>query len=353
MTALQTDQTAAKPAARPAIYAFTSQGAALARRVGLLQQADVYLHTRCARPGEAHFDSIRDLVARTFSSHTAHIFVGAAGIAVRAIAPHLHSKAEDPCVLALDQNGAFCVSLVSGHLGGGNALARDIADITGGQAVITTATDSQSVPAIDLLAQQAGLVIGNLETIKNVSGHLLDGGKAALHDPDDHLHFSQHPELAPFFEPADADSAAAAPCAVWIDHRVCPAAPGHLMLHPKNLCVGVGCRRGVASQDILTHLRMVFAEHNLHMESIALLASINAKHDEAGLLEAARLLGVPVQFHSAEVLRRQPVVTRSERVREHMGVDSVCEAAALARTEGSRLLVSKTKNDRITVAVAC
>ena len=101
----------------------------------------------------------------------------------RAIAPHLKSKTDDPCVLVVDQDGAFCVSLVGGHLGGGNALARDIADITGGQAVITTGTDRQARSVHRPVGQETGLVIGNPEAIKHVSGFLLEADQAALYDP--------------------------------------------------------------------------------------------------------------------------------------------------------------------------
>ncbi len=336
----------------PAIYAFTRQGAALARRLGLLTKGHVHLHTRCARPGESSFESIHELMAATFSSHPAHIFVGAAGIAVRAIAPHLKSKTDDPCVLVVDQDGAFCVSLVGGHLGGGNALARDIADITGGQAVITTGTDRQAVPSIDLLAQETGLVIGNPEAIKHVSGFLLDGGQAALYDPDNRLNLSTQPENAHFFQPADKKEAAEAACAVWVDYRVQPAAPCHLRLHPPVLSVGVGCRKDVPAKEILDHLSTVFASNELYTESIAGLASINAKSDEPGLLEAAGQLGVPITFYSPEELEHVAVPTPSSRVKHHVGVESVCEAAAMTLARTNRLIVSKSKSERVTLAVA-
>ncbi len=328
----------------------------MARRIGRLANGRVHLHARCAEPGfpeEIVFESIRDLLASTFSHYPAHIFVGAAGIAVRAIAPHLQSKDTDPCVVAMDQDGMFCVSLLSGHLGGGNALARDIADMVGAQPVITTATDRQAVPAIDLLAQQAGLGIGNIQAVKLVSGHLLDGGKAALFDPDDHLQFSQRPDLAAYFQPTTETVAADAPCAVWVDYRVRPSAPGHLLLHPKNISVGIGCRRDTPCQEILDHLRTVFAAQGLHTDSIAGLASIDAKQDEPGLLEAARELGVPVTFYPPEKLQGVDVPNPSDRVQQHMGVESVCEAAALTLAANKQLIVPKTKSPRVTLAAAC
>ena len=83
------------------------------------------------------------------------------GIAVRMVSPLLEDKSADPAVVVVDQDGRFAISLVSGHIGGANELARKVASITGGQAVITTASDLQDKPAIDLAAKSAGLRIEN------------------------------------------------------------------------------------------------------------------------------------------------------------------------------------------------
>ena len=96
------------------------------------------------------------VVAKAFSEYDGIIFVTAAGIAVRMIAPLIVSNTSDPCVVVVDQNCEFAISLLSGHLGGGNELAELIAEKTGARAVITTATDVQNVCAFDMFAKSAG-----------------------------------------------------------------------------------------------------------------------------------------------------------------------------------------------------
>ena len=115
------------------------------------------------------------LSAETFPLYRQHVFIAAAGIVVRAIAPHLRSKRVDPAVVALDQRGKHVVSLLSGHLGGANRLAEEVAAITGGVPVVTTATDTEGVVSIDLLAEEKGLVLSNPEAVKGVNMALLQG----------------------------------------------------------------------------------------------------------------------------------------------------------------------------------
>ncbi|NHZ48309.1 cobalamin biosynthesis protein CbiG, partial [Desulfovibrio sp. XJ01] len=186
-----------------AVYALTPGGAALARRIAGALGGTLYLAERlCAAttegaasgmPGAAAipttqpFASLADLVARTFRLHSGHVFVAATGIVVRCIAPHITSKAQDPCVVVCDQRGAFAISLLSGHLGGGNDLARQVAAVTGGTPVITTATDTEGLPSFDLLAARAGLAMADIAMVRHVNGALLAGETVWICDPGDAL----------------------------------------------------------------------------------------------------------------------------------------------------------------------
>ena len=170
-----------------AVYALTPQGARLARGLANELRADLYLPGKLAGPGERAFDSLPELVADVFHEYAGHVFVAACGIAVRAVAPHLRSKAQDPGVVVLDQNGRHAVSLLSGHLGGANDLARRAAAFTGGEAVITTATDSAGLPSLDILARDSGLAIENLEAVRTVNAGLLAGQTVQVFDPEARL----------------------------------------------------------------------------------------------------------------------------------------------------------------------
>ena len=171
-----------------AIYALTPQGARLGRILADKLSGDLFLPARLAAShGAISFDRLLDVVAKNFSLFSAHVFIAATGITVRAIAPHLESKDRDPAVIVVDQEGRHAISLLSGHLGGANELARRIAGLTGGRAVITTATDIQGVLSLDLLAKEKGLAIANLDAVKFVNMALVSGEPIHVYDPEDRL----------------------------------------------------------------------------------------------------------------------------------------------------------------------
>jgi cobalt-precorrin 5A hydrolase len=366
----------ARNASDIAIYALTPQGARLARALAEALGGDVFLPRRFAAPGENAFDSLPGLVADTFHRYGGHVFVAACGIVVRAVAPYLRGKAHDPAVAVLDQNGRYAVSLLSGHLGGANDLARRAASVTGGEAVITTGTDSAGLPSLDVLARDCGLAIENLDAVKGVNAALLEGRAVQIFDPESRLALpAGHVALfewaaAPHLLDPDRP-------AVIVDWR-CPkggfAVPGdperpvrsgseaspprsdagavRLILRPRVVAAGVGCRKGVPGAEILAAIRDACEARGVAVKSLAALASIEAKRGEPGLCEAARALGADLVFYPAGQLAAVEVPNPSEAALKHMGVKSVCEAAALLAAGTDRLLLAKTKTGTVTVALA-
>lgn len=341
-----------RAAARPeswtrlAVYALTRQGLDLARRIAAMAPADLFAPRRLAGEGVCGFERIADQVHANFHLHHAHVFVAATGIVVRAIAPLLQSKATDPAVVVCDQNGEHVVSLLGGHLGGANDLSRRIADHLGGRPVITTATDAARKPAIDSLAHHRNCAIADSSRIVHVNAILAEGGRVTVHDPDSLLNLGG--EMEESFELVNDPGAQ-----VVVSFKN-EAADG-LVLHPRRLCVGIGCRRGAARDEILEALTQVMTMHDLAPASLAKLASAQLKADEEGLLHAGLELGLPLEFFSASVLDTTQVPNPSERVREKIGVGSVCEAAsvqaALTMSSETRLIVPKTAIGNVTVAV--
>jgi cobalt-precorrin 5A hydrolase len=337
-----------------AVYALTPQGADLARRLADALRGDLFLPaTLAARHGARPFDGLLRAVAGTFPRYGRHVFVAAAGIVVRAIAPHIRTKERDPAVVVLDSEGRFVVSLLSGHLGGANALAREAAAVTGGAPVITTATDTAGLPSWDLLAAERGLVIADTAAVKALNMAMLRGETVSVSDPENRLGLfsGTGPSAAPIVSVEEKGLPEDGP-AVTVTWRSEPERPGRLVLHPRCLAAGVGCNRGTSSREIVELLESTFASQGLARASLAGLATIDAKRDEAGLLEAAGRLGVPVTFYPAGDLRAVSVPTPSETVKRHMGVESVCEAAAIKRAGEGRLLVPKVRSRNATLAVA-
>ncbi len=333
---------------RMAIYAMTSWGLALAGRIAAMAPADLFAASRLAEGEVRGFERIADQVRANFPLYHAHVFVAATGIVVRSIAPLLQSKTTDPAVVVCDQDGEHVVSLLSGHLGGANDLARRIAAHLGGRPVITTATDTAGKPAIDTLAQNRNCAIADPTRIVNVNAVLAEGGRVTVHDPENRLDLCGDAQMKDSFELVDDPEAE-----VLVSWKVVPG-PG-LILHPRCLCAGIGCRRGVSKEEILRALAQVMVENELAPASLAMLASVDVKADEEGLLEAGRELGLPLEFFAGSVLDDTQVPNPSERVREKIGVGSVCEAAsvqaALKMSPRTRLIVPKTISGNVTVAV--
>ncbi len=333
-----------------AIYSLTAEGAEFARDLSLKIGADCFVLDRYAAIGDTPFTSLAKLIAEKFSLFEAHIFIAASGIAVRMIAPYLKSKAEDPAVVVVDQKGKFAVSLVSGHLGGANELARMIGDKCGAIPIITTATDCAGLPSIDLLARESGLVIGDIGSIKYINAALLDGEQVAVHDSDGFLDISG---LSDYFIPIeDIKELSEFRCGVVVDWRRHDLPEAVLPLYPQCLTLGVGCRRGVPVDEILELIESMLNDNGVARESVSCMGSIDAKSDEPGLIEAAEILGLELNFFSAAELDEVKVAKPSGMVMKHMGVGSVCEAAAMKMANATEILVPKTKSARVTAALA-
>lgn len=300
-------------------------------------------------------------LGRNYRRHRGHIVIGAAGIAVRALAPLLRHKSVDPPVVVLDPAGRFAVSLLSGHWGGGNDLARHLGRLLRAQPVITTASDAEAhaPPALDTLARDAGLRILDWERLPRVAAALLEGEPVPLRDPCACLPEARPPR----FRRVAAEELPAAGEVPLVDvhwERHAPA-PGLLRLAARRLHAGIGCRRGVAAPAILAAVLRALEDHGLEPAALAALATVTEKTDEPGLGEAARGLDVPLLAFAAPQLAAISTPHPSPAAGQRFGLPpfSVCEAAALlaarqAAPAGTAvLLVPKTVfAGRVTVAVA-
>ena len=349
------------PSNSPAIYALTARGLELALRLRAAL-GGVCFAPEALAGGVADvrgFASLPELAAAEFNNFRQHIFISAAGIAVRCIAPLIADKTVDPAVLVLDQRGAFVVSLLSGHLGGANALAERVAALVGGTAVITTATDTEGLPAADLLAAREGLRIGNPEAIRAVNAALLAGERVGLYDPEAWLRGGMSAEELQHFELlADAealdDFLAKTPqgAVVRVSWEKIEASEACLCLIPPALCFGVGCRRGAGAEEVLALVRGACAAEGWDARAAACLASAEIKADEPGLVAAARELGVALRVFAAEELALYPPVEVSVKALEAVGLPGVCEPAARAAAGGGPLLAGKMIKGPVTLAVA-
>lgn len=288
---------------------------------------------------------LSEWMAEAIQDADAFIFVGAAGIAIRAIAPYVADKTRDPALVVVDEKGQFVIPLLSGHIGGANELAVRIAAELGAQPVLTTATDVRGLFAVDVFATKNNLWISDMKQAKQISARLVRGEKVGF--------YSELPLEGEL--PEELVGIAASADTVNVGIVVSPylkqVFKDQLLLVPRCLTVGIGCKRGTPKEKILAAVQEVFVSAGLSLQAIGKVASIDLKKDEEGLIAVALEFDVPFETFSAEALAAvEGEFSESSFVQSVTGVDNVCERAAVL--DGGELIVRKVAKDGVTVAVA-
>ncbi|MFD5124401.1 precorrin-3B C(17)-methyltransferase [Streptomyces sp. NPDC058385] len=273
--------------------------------------------------------SVGDAVRRAFTECEQVVCFLATGAVVRLVAPLLRDKHVDPGVVCVDEAGRFAVSLLGGHEGGANALAREVAAVLEAEPVVTTATDAVDVPGLDML----GLPVEG--DVAGVTRAVLDGEPVAL-----------HAELAYPLPPLPGNVAPgrAAAHAIRVSDRAVEPADREVVVRPPSLVVGVGASKGAPADEVLGLVRDTLRDAGLSPLSVTRLATVDAKAGEPGIVAAAEQLGVPVVTYGAETLAAVTVPNPSDAPLDAVGTPSVAEAAALVA--GGELLVPKRKSVR-------
>lgn len=304
--------------------------------------------------------SVRQVLQTAFRSHPALICIMASGIVIRDLAPLLRNKHSDPAVVVMDETGQFAISLLGGHKGGANQLAHQVADLLGGTAVATTASDVRGLPAIDLLSERNGWLLEDGSAMTACSAALVNGdpfgivqdwgNRNWLPDP-----LPSHVTYQDSFDVLQRESPAAA---LVITYRSLPASlretAQHLVVYrPRCLVVGIGCNRGTPAAEIQAAIDETLAAAQLAPASICALATIHDKVDERGLLQLCKQQGWPLRvFTRAEINAIRNVPTPSPAAHKALRVWGVAEPAALLAAEADTLIVKKRKFANVTVAIA-
>ncbi|MDO5717601.1 MAG: cobalt-precorrin 5A hydrolase [Tissierellia bacterium] len=276
------------------------------------------------------------------------IFISATGIAVRYISKFIRHKSIDPAVLVVDDMGRFVISLLSGHLGGANRFAEQISShLPDSIPVITTASDSRGFESPDLYSQRHGYIIENSENLTKISADMVSGREIALFS-EENIDWN----YKNFFiiDEIDKLDKMGFESAIIISSRSFDIDTPYLQLVPRNLNIGIGCRRGIDTEDLLKFISEVFDEKKLLTSGIGKLASIDIKKDEKAILEAAEKLNADLIFFSAEKLKTvEHNFSGSDFVKEKVGVSSVAEASAYLMGE---LLSSRITKNKMTMAIS-
>ncbi|WP_119391851.1 precorrin-3B C(17)-methyltransferase [Taklimakanibacter lacteus] len=320
----------------PAIFILGSSALPLTRKLKSVLGGEIH-GPRCVNGPDRGYDKATAALQALFQEGRPIIALCAAGIVIRALAPVLADKRQEPPVIALAEDGSSIVPLLGGHHGA-NELARDVARITGGHAAITTASDLRFGTAFDEPPQ--GWVLANPQDMKDFAARLLAGATVGITG------------ALPWLDlPSSHDAA----LAITATHESLQGSPAHLVYHPKVLTLGVGGERGVAAEELIALVETTLAQHRLAKASLAVVGSIDLKEDETAIQALARRLGLPLRvFSAAELSEQTPrLKTPSDVVLREVGCPGVAEGAALALAgPDAELIVAKTKSARATCALA-
>ena len=291
---------------RIAILSLTEKGFVTAEKIFESVGGQIFFKGR-------DFDNLKNFVEKIFAKFDAIIFICAAGIAVRMIAPHIVSKLSDPAVLVIDERGKNIISLLSGHVGGANSLTLEIAKKIKANPIITTATDVEEKFSADGFASELGLTPEPKDAIKIINSAILRGEEVFL-----------------------------------------TAGKVQLNLNPQNLIAGIGCKRGTSAEKIFQAVSAACEKISQPVERIKFFASVDLKSDEGGLLEFVQKIGKEIKFFSVSELQKKIVeykLQESDFVKKIIGVGNVCEAAALCAVESGKFALTKTAFEGVTISL--
>lgn len=285
---------------------------------------------------------LKEWVLEGFEKKQCMVFIGAAGIAVRSISPYVKDKLTDPPVIVIDEKGEFVIPILSGHVGGANAIAKGISKAIGATAVITTATDVNNLFAVDTFAKINNLILKERELAKKVSAEILNGKEIGF-GSDVELK-GKIPENLTQRENGNLGFI------ISIYKKKCFKDTLHLI--PKAVILGIGCKKGTSDKDIEQAVFKALDERNIDIISVAEVATIDLKKNEKGLVDFCKKMNVNLRcFSSTELKNAKGSFTSSDFVKETTGVDNVCERAAVLAS-GGKLIIKKTTGNGVTVAAA-
>ena len=350
-----------------AIFSFTGTGNKLNRHIcGILSECGYICegYTTSRLEGteglKAPDVDMKTWVGRQWGKKS-FLFIGAAGIAVRCVAPYVRDKYTDSAVLCMDERGDYVIPLLSGHMGGAVEIAREIEKAVHAAAVITTATDVRGKFAVDVFAKNNGLRITDRQLVTRISAAVLEEEPVGFYS--DLLYEEPLPAGLVWCDGMEKLADYAYGIAVVEKHGTdSRMAAGHQeqgenilvleMNETGGIVAGIGCRRGTTKEQIQSAFTKLLKRHHIGFQDIVKLASIDLKKDEPGILAFAWEYRIPFYTYPAERLKEvSGEMEGSDFVSKITGVDNVCERAARCGSLQGRLIQPKTVIDGITFAL--
>ena len=269
-----------------------------------------------------------------FSQYDGHIFIMASGIVIRKIANLIGTKDKDPAVLLIDEGKHFVISLLSGHLGGANELTYSLANILKLVPVITTSSDVTGKIAVDTISQKLNAELEDLKSAKDVTSLIVNGQKVNI----------LLPKNVKITDKNSADGF------ILVSNK---KNIKYTRIYPKNLILGIGCKKNTKAEDILSAIENCLDKNNLDIKSVKKIATVDVKENEQGLINAAKFLNLDLEIVSRDKIKKiQNQFEGSDFVEKTIVVRAVSEPVALLSSAGNgKFLVMKEKYNGITISI--
>lgn len=351
-----------------ALVAITKHGVAHARSYAeTFPYADLYYMKKFEQGDEEArqiqlFDgTVRLLLPALFQQYKGIICIISLGAVVRMIAPLLIDKKKDPAVLVVDDRGQYVISLLSGHIGGANALTHEFAHAIGASPVVTTASDVQKTIPVDLFGAQFGWMWDSDEKLTPVSASVVNEEHVAIVQETGEKNWWMYdrelPDNLKIYQSIEEAIKAKPQAALLVTDRILVPHEEELLengvlYRPKSIVLGIGCNRGTSMAEVERVIDETLAEQGLSKKSVKAIASINLKKDEAALLELTAKYNWPFVTYTPEELNEIPMQNPSDTVFKYTGAYGVSEPAAMRYANAKELLLAKKKSGNVTISIA-
>ncbi|UFJ41480.1 cobalamin biosynthesis protein [Brevibacillus humidisoli] len=350
-----------------AIVAITKHGVELARRLHrTFSHGDLYYMGKFAKGDEQERQiqlfngSVRLLLPALWPAYKGIILLISLGAVVRMIAPLLQDKKTDPGVVVIDDKGEHVISVLSGHLGGANELAREVAAVLQAKPVITTASDVQKTIPVDLFGRRFGWEWESADKLTPVSASVVNEERVAVvqesGERDWWMHDTPMPANIRVYSSIQEALADEPQAALVVTHRLLEPSEeailrNGVLYRPKVIALGIGCNRGTSAEEIEAVVTETLSELHVSIRSVKAVCTIDLKKDEAGLLEVCGKYGWEFVYYTPQQLNQVKLEEPSETVYKFTGAYGVSEPAAKLYTGEDTLLLTKKKSGNVTISV--
>ncbi|KAB3539057.1 cobalt-precorrin 5A hydrolase [Alkaliphilus pronyensis] len=315
-----------------------------------ISPADIYTLPKWKEENtEAIEGSFGDFVGDIFHKYDILLFIMATGIVVRAIARYIDNKTVDPAILVMDEKGKHVISLLSGHIGGGNEAALYLSEKIGATAVITTASDVNDSIAVDTLAVKLGCYIDSMEEAKEITAKIVNKERVGILSdvrvdislPSNIIRFTEYHNSLDF----DGVIYITSKTNIDLSHP-------YVQLIPKRIVVGIGCKKGISGDRIVNAIKLALDRYKLHHRSIKTIATIDIKQKEKGIIEAADFFDVALTIiEKNEIKKIENKFQQSKFVMNAIEVGAVCEPCGYLASSRGKCIMKKTSFDGITLSL--